>query len=160
MYSLTDISRGSVRIERNYRLCFANTIDWNRITTEGKGSNYIRVSENIPFYSNFFQLSIILQSVNKQCVRHYIIFARKLEPMTQPLNTFRPKWIQIDLFVTFDVCNLHSSFRHFGLVQLDVSLCRFREDLSDPSARHFRSKIGSKLSRRSRRSNSDASINK
>ncbi|XP_022901274.1 insulin-like receptor isoform X1 [Onthophagus taurus] len=31
LYSLTDIMNGGIRIDKNPHLCFANTIDWNRI---------------------------------------------------------------------------------------------------------------------------------
>ncbi|XP_014208001.1 insulin-like receptor [Copidosoma floridanum] len=41
LYSLTDIVRGSVRIDKNKRLCHADTIDWDMIAQAGKGENYI-----------------------------------------------------------------------------------------------------------------------
>lgn len=39
--SLSRIERGGVRIQHNDRLCYTNTIDWNRITSEG-AENLIR----------------------------------------------------------------------------------------------------------------------
>lgn len=41
LYSLTDITQGLVRIDKNPSLCFANSIEWNLITHE-KGENFIR----------------------------------------------------------------------------------------------------------------------
>ncbi|XP_068201400.1 LOW QUALITY PROTEIN: insulin-like peptide receptor [Palaemon carinicauda] len=41
LLSLTVILRGSVRIERNPRLCYVNTIDWNNITVRRLAENYI-----------------------------------------------------------------------------------------------------------------------
>ncbi|XP_069958276.1 insulin-like receptor isoform X2 [Cherax quadricarinatus] len=40
--SLTTILRGSVRIERNPALCYANSVDWNAITSYGMGNNVIK----------------------------------------------------------------------------------------------------------------------
>ncbi|XP_049874642.1 insulin-like peptide receptor isoform X2 [Pectinophora gossypiella] len=37
--SLTTIERGSVRIQNNDKLCYANTIDWGRIIQEGGAAN-------------------------------------------------------------------------------------------------------------------------
>lgn len=39
--SLTDIVRGAVRIEKNPNLCFAETIDWDRIAKTAKNSHFI-----------------------------------------------------------------------------------------------------------------------
>ena len=36
LWSLTAILRGSVRIEKNYQLCYYNTVDWNAITNGGE----------------------------------------------------------------------------------------------------------------------------
>lgn len=44
LHSLTDITRGSVRLERNYVLCYADSIDWDMIAKSGKGENLISVS--------------------------------------------------------------------------------------------------------------------
>ncbi|XP_071446667.1 insulin-like peptide receptor isoform X2 [Hetaerina americana] len=41
LYSLTDIMRGAVRIEKNPNLCFVDTIDWDMIAKAGKGEHYI-----------------------------------------------------------------------------------------------------------------------
>ncbi|XP_058788861.1 insulin-like receptor [Phymastichus coffea] len=41
LHSLTDIMRGSVRFEKNPLLCYADTIDWDLIATNGKGENVI-----------------------------------------------------------------------------------------------------------------------
>ncbi|XP_035217767.1 insulin-like peptide receptor [Stegodyphus dumicola] len=38
---LTDILRGSVRIEKNPGLCYVDTVDWDLIAKEGKGGHYI-----------------------------------------------------------------------------------------------------------------------
>lgn len=43
LINLTAILKGSVRIERNRNLCFANTINWDLITKTGKDDNYIKV---------------------------------------------------------------------------------------------------------------------
>ncbi|XP_055620712.1 insulin-like receptor isoform X2 [Toxorhynchites rutilus septentrionalis] len=42
--SLTNVVRGGVRIEKNPKLCFANTIDWNAIAPGSE--NYIRENQN------------------------------------------------------------------------------------------------------------------
>ncbi|XP_071552518.1 insulin receptor-related protein-like [Panulirus ornatus] len=42
LVSLTTILRGSVRIERNPSLCYANTIDWDHITRYRLGENVIK----------------------------------------------------------------------------------------------------------------------
>lgn len=42
--SLTHIERGGVRIEKNPKLCFTNTIDWQAITTDGF-DNYIKENQ-------------------------------------------------------------------------------------------------------------------
>jgi insulin receptor len=39
--SLTDIVRGAVRIEKNPKLCFVETIDWDRIAKTAKNSHFI-----------------------------------------------------------------------------------------------------------------------
>lgn len=41
LYSLTDITRGLVRIDKNPSLCFVNSIDWELIVHE-KGDNFIK----------------------------------------------------------------------------------------------------------------------
>lgn len=41
LISLMDITRGGVRIEKNPKLCFSNSIDWNAITMKGS-NNYIK----------------------------------------------------------------------------------------------------------------------
>nr|AVU05021.1 insulin-like androgenic hormone receptor [Penaeus chinensis] len=41
LVSLTVILRGSVRIERNPRLCFVHTVDWEHITANRLAENYI-----------------------------------------------------------------------------------------------------------------------
>lgn len=41
LHSLTDITRGLVRIDKNPSLCFVNSIDWDMITHED-GENYVR----------------------------------------------------------------------------------------------------------------------
>ncbi|XP_064117241.1 insulin-like growth factor 1 receptor isoform X2 [Macrobrachium nipponense] len=41
LVNLSVILRGSVRIERNPRLCYVNTIDWNNITVGRLAENYI-----------------------------------------------------------------------------------------------------------------------
>lgn len=41
LISLMDITRGGVRIEKNPKLCFANTIDWKAMTVPGT-NNYIK----------------------------------------------------------------------------------------------------------------------
>lgn len=41
LVSLTDINRGGVRIEKNPKLCFANTIDWKAMTVPGT-NNYVK----------------------------------------------------------------------------------------------------------------------
>nr|XP_029731504.1 insulin-like receptor isoform X2 [Aedes albopictus] len=41
LISLMDITRGGVRIEKNPKLCFANTIDWKALTVPGT-NNYIK----------------------------------------------------------------------------------------------------------------------
>lgn len=40
--SLMVVDRGGVRIERNDRLCYVNTIDWSRINSDD-AENIIRV---------------------------------------------------------------------------------------------------------------------
>ncbi|KAK7866791.1 hypothetical protein R5R35_004211 [Gryllus longicercus] len=42
LYSLTDITRGSVRLEKNPQLCYVKTIDWELIADDGKEGNYIK----------------------------------------------------------------------------------------------------------------------
>lgn len=44
LYSLTDITNGLIRIDKNPSLCFVNTIDWDRIAHE-KGDHFIRISK-------------------------------------------------------------------------------------------------------------------
>ncbi len=44
--SLTDIVRGAVRIENNPKLCFVETIDWDRIAKTAKNSHFIHVSQS------------------------------------------------------------------------------------------------------------------
>lgn len=44
LYSLTDITRGSVRIEKNFKMCYVSTIDWDVIAASGKEGHYIKVS--------------------------------------------------------------------------------------------------------------------
>lgn len=41
LYSLTDITNGLVRIDKNPVLCHINTVDWNRIT-QNRGENFIK----------------------------------------------------------------------------------------------------------------------
>ncbi|XP_049816576.1 insulin-like peptide receptor [Schistocerca nitens] len=41
LHSLTDILRGGVRLEKNPLLCYADSIDWNRIAPAGKDAHYI-----------------------------------------------------------------------------------------------------------------------
>ncbi|XP_065207315.1 insulin-like peptide receptor isoform X2 [Planococcus citri] len=51
LHSLTDISRGAVFITKNPLLCYIDTIDWERITTNGKDLNFIfenREANNCP----------------------------------------------------------------------------------------------------------------
>ncbi|XP_042898264.1 insulin-like peptide receptor isoform X1 [Parasteatoda tepidariorum] len=40
--NLTDILRGSVRIEKNPGLCYVETIEWDLIAKEGKGGHFIK----------------------------------------------------------------------------------------------------------------------
>lgn len=42
LYSLTNITRGSVRLEKNPQLCYVNTIDWDLIADAGKEGHYIK----------------------------------------------------------------------------------------------------------------------
>ncbi|KAG8180786.1 hypothetical protein JTE90_012965 [Oedothorax gibbosus] len=42
---LTDIMRGSVRIEKNPGLCYVETIDWDLIAKEGKGGHFIKANK-------------------------------------------------------------------------------------------------------------------
>ncbi|GBO12938.1 Insulin-like peptide receptor [Araneus ventricosus] len=42
---LTDILRGSVRIEKNPGLCYVETIDWDLIAKEGKGGHFIKANK-------------------------------------------------------------------------------------------------------------------
>lgn len=44
LYNLQVIQRGSVRIEKNAKLCFAQTVNWTAITVEEVDENYILVS--------------------------------------------------------------------------------------------------------------------
>nr|CDI30232.1 Insulin Receptor [Blattella germanica] len=41
LYSLTDILRGSVRIEKNPLLCFVDTVEWDLIAKKGRGEHFI-----------------------------------------------------------------------------------------------------------------------
>lgn len=42
LYSLTDITHGTVRIDKNPSLCFVHTIDWDRIVHEKSEKNFIK----------------------------------------------------------------------------------------------------------------------
>ncbi|GFV13966.1 insulin-like peptide receptor [Trichonephila clavipes] len=42
---LTDILRGSVRIEKNPGLCYVETIDWDLIAREGNGGHFIKANK-------------------------------------------------------------------------------------------------------------------
>ncbi|KAG5880193.1 hypothetical protein JTB14_006626 [Gonioctena quinquepunctata] len=42
LYSLTDITHGSVRIDKNPSLCFVHTIDWDRIVHDKTQKNFLR----------------------------------------------------------------------------------------------------------------------
>lgn len=42
---LTDILRGSVRIEKNPGLCYVDTVDWDLIAREGKGGHFIKANK-------------------------------------------------------------------------------------------------------------------
>ncbi|UYV63309.1 InR [Cordylochernes scorpioides] len=44
--SLTDIRRGSVRVESNPNLCYVKTVDWDQIATEGAGGHFIKDNRN------------------------------------------------------------------------------------------------------------------
>lgn len=45
LYSLTDITNGLVRIDKNPALCYVNSIDWNLIT-HNRGENFIKSLRN------------------------------------------------------------------------------------------------------------------
>lgn len=42
LYSLTDITHGAVRIDKNPSLCFVHTIDWDRIVHDKKETSFIK----------------------------------------------------------------------------------------------------------------------
>ena len=42
LHHLTDILRGSVRIEKNPGLCYVDTVDWDLIAKEGKGGHFFK----------------------------------------------------------------------------------------------------------------------
>ena len=44
LYSLTHILRGSVRIEKNAMLCFAETVDWNAVALQGRGEHVLALN--------------------------------------------------------------------------------------------------------------------
>lgn len=46
LYSLMNITRGSVRIEKNPELCFLSTIDWSRILDSVEDNYIVRNKEN------------------------------------------------------------------------------------------------------------------
>ncbi|XP_066996033.2 insulin-like peptide receptor [Anabrus simplex] len=46
LHSLTDILRGSVRLEKNPQLCYVKTIDWDLIAKAGKDGHYIKGNRN------------------------------------------------------------------------------------------------------------------
>lgn len=57
MYSLTNVLRGSVRLEKNPRLCYVDTIDWNLIAPNGANAHFIKVlTLNTPYLAFNLQL--------------------------------------------------------------------------------------------------------
>jgi insulin receptor len=57
LYSLTNITRGAVRIEKNPMLCFVETIDWTLIARHSsKDDHYIVVST---VYMKLYELNLL-----------------------------------------------------------------------------------------------------
>jgi hypothetical protein len=46
LYSLTDVLRGGVRIEKNPLLCFVDTVNWDLIAKAEHLSIAVRIQEN------------------------------------------------------------------------------------------------------------------
>lgn len=44
LYSLTDILRGAVYLNKNPILCFVDTIEWDKIARSSPGGHFITVS--------------------------------------------------------------------------------------------------------------------
>jgi hypothetical protein len=49
LYSLTDILRGGVRIEKNPLLCFVDTVNWDLIAKEGNPSISVCNQDRLKF---------------------------------------------------------------------------------------------------------------
>ncbi|XP_065081203.1 insulin-like receptor isoform X2 [Ochlerotatus camptorhynchus] len=76
LVSLADITRGGVRIEKNPKLCFANTIDWKSMTVPGT-TNYVKDNQKdnvCPICPT--ETSLILPNGTRNTQKCPVVFAK------------------------------------------------------------------------------------
>ncbi|XP_063242615.1 insulin-like receptor isoform X2 [Bacillus rossius redtenbacheri] len=69
LHSLTDVLRGSVRIEKNPLLCYVDTVDWDAVARNGKGEHFIkgnRQKNECPMCPSLDKLRCPLMPVTKE----------------------------------------------------------------------------------------------
>ncbi|CAG9135656.1 unnamed protein product [Plutella xylostella] len=70
LHSLSRIERGSVRIERNDKLCYTNTIDWSRIVANGVDNNIIRRNDKLCYTNTIDWSRIVANGVDNNIIRN------------------------------------------------------------------------------------------